>query len=294
MSNSPLATKYGFQSFPHYTAGRSGATINKIVIHHAATTNFDSMPGVWQTRQASAHYGIGQKGEIRAYVDEANVAWHAGNWEANLTSIGIEHTNATGDPTWNVNQATIDASAKLCADIAKRHGLGQLVPYKNLFPHSQFTATACPGVLAGRLQEIANSANAMNRTPTAPTSGVTPYRVRLTWSNATSQKGAFNDLTNAKRCADANKGYSVFDGTGKLLYPSGSAITQPTAGYSVRVSITNLNIRTGPGTNYPLTGKTTGTGVFTIIEESAGQGATKWGKLKSGAGWGSLDYTQQV
>ena len=162
MAISTLAAKHGFQSFPHYTGGRSGAKINKIVIHHAATTNFDVMPGCWQTRQASAHYGIGKAGEIRAYVDEDNTAWHAGNWDANISSIGIEHTNSTGDPTWNVNQATIDASAKLCADIAKRRGLGQLAPYKNLYPHSQFSATACPGVLKDKLQEIANKANAIN------------------------------------------------------------------------------------------------------------------------------------
>lgn len=50
-------------------------------------------------------------------------------------------------------------------------------------------------------------------------------------------------------------------------------------------------IRSGAGTNYPKTGAYTGKGVFTIIEEKAGTGSTKgWGKLKSGAGWVSLDY----
>lgn len=162
MGISNLATKYGFESFPNFTKGRSGAKINKIVIHHAATTNFDVMPSVWNTRQASAHYGIGVNGTIRAYVDENNTAWHAGNWDANISSIGIEHTNSGGAPAWPVAQATIEASAKLCADIAKRYGLGQLVPMKNLFPHSHFTSTACPGVLLGKLQEIANKANAIN------------------------------------------------------------------------------------------------------------------------------------
>ena len=60
--------------------------------------------------------------------------------------------------------------------------------------------------------------------------------------------------------------------------------------YRVRVSISNLNIRKGPGTNYAKTGKYTGKGVFTIVEEASGTGATKWGKLKSGTGWISLDY----
>lgn len=65
--------------------------------------------------------------------------------------------------------------------------------------------------------------------------------------------------------------------------------------YSVKVSIKDLNIRKGPGTNYAKTGKYTGIGVFTIVEESAGKGSTAgWGKLKSGLGWISLDYVKKV
>lgn len=69
---------------------------------------------------------------------------------------------------------------------------------------------------------------------------------------------------------------------------------QKKVSYRVRVSIKNLNIRKGPGTNYDKTGKYTGIGVFTIVEESDGEGATKWGRLKSGAGWISLDYTKKI
>lgn len=64
--------------------------------------------------------------------------------------------------------------------------------------------------------------------------------------------------------------------------------------YLVRVSIPDLNIRKGAGTNYAKTGRYTGKGVFTIVAEADGKGATKWGKLKSGAGWISLDYAVYV
>ncbi|HDU1156575.1 TPA: N-acetylmuramoyl-L-alanine amidase, partial [Listeria monocytogenes] len=40
MGTSSLSTKYGFQSFSHYSNGRSGANVDKIVIHHMATTNY--------------------------------------------------------------------------------------------------------------------------------------------------------------------------------------------------------------------------------------------------------------
>lgn len=63
--------------------------------------------------------------------------------------------------------------------------------------------------------------------------------------------------------------------------------------YKVRVSTMNLNIRKGPGTNYGRNGFCP-KGVFTIVAESDGVGVTKWGKLKSGAGWISLDYTKRV
>ena len=51
--------------------------------------------------------------------------------------------------------------------------------------------------------------------------------------------------------------------------------------YLVKVSIPNLNIRKGPGINYPRTGYFTGVGVFTIVEEANGEGATRWGKEQS-------------
>ena len=61
--------------------------------------------------------------------------------------------------------------------------------------------------------------------------------------------------------------------------------------YAVRVDCDDLNIRKGPGTNYGKTGKHTGKGIFTIVEEKSGTGSDSgWGRLKSGAGWISLDY----
>lgn len=52
-----------------------------------------------------------------------------------------------------------------------------------------------------------------------------------------------------------------------------------------------LNIRQWPSTNAPITGRIRETMSLTIIEEASGKGAKCWGKLKSGVGWISLDYT---
>ncbi len=65
--------------------------------------------------------------------------------------------------------------------------------------------------------------------------------------------------------------------------------------YQVEVTVADLNIRVGPGTNYDKTEKYTGKGIFTIVEEKQGNGASKgWGKLASGAGWISLDIASKI
>ncbi|MCH5205638.1 MAG: SH3 domain-containing protein [Oscillospiraceae bacterium] len=60
--------------------------------------------------------------------------------------------------------------------------------------------------------------------------------------------------------------------------------------YTVRVNTDLLNYRSGPGTNYTIAGTVKRGEVYTVVEESDGPGASKWGKLKSGAGWIALDY----
>lgn len=64
--------------------------------------------------------------------------------------------------------------------------------------------------------------------------------------------------------------------------------------YKVKVTADVLNIRKGAGTNYGISGTIKDKGIYTIVAESNGTGATKWGKLKSGAGWISLDWCKKV
>lgn len=115
------------------------------------------------------------------------------------------------------------------------------------------------------------------------------YRVRKSWSDAKSQIGAYKVLDNAKKKVDANAGYKVFDASGNIVYPAAANTS-----YKIQIDIANLNIRKGPGTNYDKTGQFTSKGIFTIVQESKGEGATLWGKLKSGAGWISLDFTKKL
>ena len=66
--------------------------------------------------------------------------------------------------------------------------------------------------------------------------------------DAKSQVGAYKKLENAKAEVDKRKGqgYHVFDEKGHAIYPEDTTFKS----YKVRVSIKDLYIRTGLGTNY--------------------------------------------
>jgi hypothetical protein len=59
--------------------------------------------------------------------------------------------------------------------------------------------------------------------------------------------------------------------------------------YTVKITTSELNIRKGAGTNFAIVGYIKDRGIYTIVQQKE-----TWGKLKSGAGWISLDYTERV
>ena len=77
---------------------------------------------------------------------------------------------------------------------------------------------------------------------------------------------------------------------GKVQFMESLTLSAP---YMVRVAIPDLNIRKGPGTDFPKTGKFTGVGIFTVVEEQDG-----WGLLEAYAekrdGWVSLAFTTRI
>lgn len=88
-------------------------------------------------------------------------------------------------------------------------------------------------------------------------------------------------------------GYSGFKGFGRPKYeeakqeePEAPDVFEP---YVVRLTAIALNVRTGPGTNYPVAQVIRGGGAFTIVAEENG-----FGLLKSKAGWIMLQHTERV
>lgn len=257
------------------------------------------------SKEASSNYGIGYDGRIGMYVEEKDRSWCTSSASNDNRAITIEVASDTYHP-YRVNDAAYKSLIKLLVDICKRNGIKKLVWSTNksermnhlngcnMTVHRDYANKSCPGDYLYNLhRQIAKEVNAQLGSDTSSTTKKTLYRVRKTWKDVKSQKGAFYDLSNAKKCADKNKGYSVFDESGKAVYTSKAA--NSTSSFKVQISISDLNIRKGPGTNYATTGRFTGKGVFTIVETKQGTGSAKgWGKLKSGAGWIALDYATRI
>ena len=131
----------------HFTKGRGGNEIDKVVIHYnAGNLSIAGCWSVWQNAEASAHYQVEESGRIGQLVWDGDTAWHCGVFSQNQRSIGIEHANRT-DGT--ISEECLDNGAHLVAALCKHYGLGRPEWLKNVFPHKHFVATSCPGQIYG-------------------------------------------------------------------------------------------------------------------------------------------------
>ena len=197
------------------------------------------------SRQASCQYGIGPDGRIGMYVEEKNRSWCSSSNANDQRAITIECASDTTEP-YAMNSKVYDALIKLCVDICKRNGkkkliwLGDKDKTLNYNPksdemvitvHRWFANKSCPGNwLYARLGDLATKVTAqLGGTTTAPEPTTsTLYLVRKTWSDSKTQKGAFKVLSNAKKCADDNAGYSVFDEKGNVVYTGKNTVVKKT------------------------------------------------------------------
>ena len=307
-TNSPLVSYTKIS--PNRTKNRNHA-IDTITIHCVVgQCSVQTLGNVFAppSRQASSNYGIGYDGKIGMYCEEKDRSWCSSNAENDHRAVTIEVASDTKEP-YAFKDVVYQTLITLCVDICRRNGktkllwMGDKGKSLNYSPkademvitvHRWFANKSCPGDwLYARLGDLAAKVTAAlgGSAPAAPAAGDSLYRVRKSWADAASQKGAFSNLDNAKRCADANPGYAVFDGDGKAVYSSAVKSGIP---FMVKVSINDLNIRKGPGTNYART-QHIPAGVYTIVEVRSGKGSTAgWGRLKSNAGWISLDFVRRI
>lgn len=186
------------------------------------------------SRQASCNYGIGTDGRVSLCVEEKNRSWCSSSNANDQRAVTIECASDMKEP-YAMNSKVYESLIKLCTDICKRNGKKKLLWFgdKNktlnyspksdemvITVHRWFANKSCPGNwLYERLGDLAAKVTAnLNETAPADTKKDTLYRVRKTWNDAKTQKGAFKVLNYAKKCADDNIGYSVFDDKGNVIY----------------------------------------------------------------------------
>jgi len=96
--------------------------------------------------QASAHYLVSQEGEIVQMVREKDIAWHAGNWEYNQRSIGIEHEDKGNwdKPNW-ATEELYQASAALVRYLCDKYGIPK--DRTHIIGHNEVPGVTkpCPG-----------------------------------------------------------------------------------------------------------------------------------------------------
>lgn len=116
---------------------------------------------------------------------------------------------------------------------------------------------------------------------------VTSTEVTTIEGNTSSEKGVVSN-GGAVTKKHYPVGYSGFKGFGRPKYEAKQE--EPDfKPYVVRLTAIALNVRTGPGTQYPVAMVIRGGGAFTIVAEENG-----FGKLKSNAGWIMLQHTERV
>lgn len=314
MSNSPLVT---YTKISPNSNNPRNKPIRKITIHHmAGNLSVEACGNIFAkaSRQGSSNYGIGSDGRIGMYVEEKNRSWCSSNPTNDHQAITIEVANDGGAPNWHVSDKALASLINLCVDICKRNGIAKLIftgdATGNLTQHNYFANTACPGpYLKSKFPYIADEVNkrlggSNNSSYNFPS---LPFTVKVLVDDLNYRSEPSMD---GKVLGQTGKGIftitKVSGGWGKLKSESGwiwldnskwvtiqahvdeNGVTfKP---YTVRVEISDLNIRKGPSTECAVVGQT-GKGIFTIVEESAGKGSTKgWGRLASGIGWISLDY----
>jgi N-acetylmuramoyl-L-alanine amidase CwlA len=218
-------------NFKGYNVSKRSDPIMYIVIHYTgaegtAKNNVDYFNG--GNRNASADFFVSQNGEIWQYNPDLKryYSWHCGGGRQsskggtfygkckNANSIGIELCTHKGADGWIFYDATIEAARILVRYLMEEYGVKQA----NVIRHFDVNGKYCPNVYGwlspstkwGKFKASLSESTTYDDKPQM-------YRVRKSWAEADTQKGAFSVLENAKKCAQNWDGYHVFDNSGTMI-----------------------------------------------------------------------------
>lgn len=319
-----------------YKAGRTIA-IKGLMLHSVGCPQPKASAFInnWNKSGASAcvHAIIDAEARVYQLLPWNRRGWHCGSGtkgSGNDTHIGVEMTEPatikyTSGANWQETGdgsntrahvlATYKTAVELFAYLCKQYSLnptadGVIISHSE--GHSRGIASNHGdvehiwkkfGLTMDQFRKDVKAAMNGSGGTSTPAAEAELYRVRKSWTDASSQIGAYSVLENAKKAC--KEGYTVYNSKGEAVYTNAATGQQAAASvpYKVKVDTLDLRIRKGAGTTFDYwkkNGKTvyTGEGVFTIVKEKDGPGASKWGLLKSYEeeenGWISLDYATKI
>lgn len=223
-----------------------------------------------------SHFYVLKNGTVEQYVDTDLQAY--ADLQGNPTTISVETQGGVKrGEKWT--DAQINALAALFAWCSKTHsikmelakssrpGENRGLSWHRLGVDGNFPAA--PSILAGRLQLGGGLLYSRSRGKTCPEDA------RILQIPEILRK-AKNEPAGSGSSGKSSSGSAGSAGSGFVPF-------------LVRVTAKSLNIRTGPSVKEKKVGAIKDKGVYTIVD-----GQNGWGKLKSGAGWISLHYTELV
>lgn len=146
---------------PAWTHGREGNRPRFILIHHwgiRGQRHENVVRYLTTNGRTDIHYVV-SAGKVTPIVAETDTAWHAGDWDANVESIGIECRP-------ECTPADFDEVARLIAQIRRRWGWLPLKGHKDVYN------TTCPGLWYTRLDELSRRADQIAAGTTSPATPV--------------------------------------------------------------------------------------------------------------------------
>lgn len=202
-----------------YTMSPIGICVHNTANDASAANERNNVNRAENNAEVSFHIAIDDIESIQLIPFNRN-AWHAGDGgsgQGNRNHIAIEicYSKSGGERFVKAEQR----AAKVIAKLLKDYGWG----IDRVKKHQDFSNKYCPHrtLDIGWSRFINMIKSELNGSSTSSTPSASDlYRVRKSWGDAATQKGAYSSLENAKNECNKHTGYSVYDSKGIKVYPS--------------------------------------------------------------------------
>ncbi|MFI7683006.1 N-acetylmuramoyl-L-alanine amidase [Streptomyces griseoaurantiacus] len=142
--------KFGSDDYGNHDLGNrpAGQRIEYLVIHDTEGAWNGVINSVQDPTYVSWNYTLrSTDGHVAQHVKAKDVAWHAGNWDVNSRSIGLEHEGFLADPDAWFTEAMYRSSARLVKYLADTYDIP--LDRQHLLGHDNVpgpTASTVPGM----------------------------------------------------------------------------------------------------------------------------------------------------